>query len=114
MSILLDFYAEALTDKQREVLEYYYNEDLSLSEIAYHVGITRQGVRDSIKRGETVLYDLEDKFGLAKRFRVLQEGLNAIVDYSKKIDHYNSQFCYSKEISSSVSAIQEIAKKLAE
>ena len=50
ISFLLDFYGDMLTDKQRDVVELYYNEDLSLAEIAAHSGITRQGVRDSIKR----------------------------------------------------------------
>ena len=45
ISYLLDFYSEMLTQKQREVIEYYYNDDLSLSEIAMNEGITRQGVR---------------------------------------------------------------------
>lgn len=50
ISYLLDFYGQMLTDKQREVTEFYYNDDLSLAEIADHCHITRQGVRDSIKR----------------------------------------------------------------
>ena len=55
MSLLFDFYGETLTEKQRELFDLYYNEDLSLSEIAEHAGITRQGVRDSIKRAEHAL-----------------------------------------------------------
>ena len=50
VSILLDFYGAMLTEKQREAVEYYYNDDLSLSEIADNQGISRQGVRDAIKR----------------------------------------------------------------
>ena len=61
---LLDIYGGVLTDKQREMLELYYNEDLSLSEIAEGEGISRQGVRDSIKRGEETLNDLEEKIGV--------------------------------------------------
>ena len=47
MCLLFDFYGEMLTDKQKEMFDLYYNEDLSLAEISEHVGITRQGVRDS-------------------------------------------------------------------
>ena len=50
VSYLLDFYGDVLTDKQRDVMEQYYNDDLSLAEIAENFGITRQGVRDAIKR----------------------------------------------------------------
>ncbi len=62
---LLDVYGSVLTDKQREMLELYYNEDLSLSEIAANEGISRQGVRDSIKRGEETLTDLDGKIGMS-------------------------------------------------
>ena len=55
ISYLLDFYGDVLTEKQRDVMEQYYNDDLSLSEIADNFGITRQGVRDAIKRGEEVI-----------------------------------------------------------
>ena len=56
VSVLLDFYGQLLTQKQNDALDLYYNQDLSLSEIAAHMGITRQGVRDNIKRGETQLH----------------------------------------------------------
>lgn len=65
--ILLDFYGDMLTEKQRDVIDLYYNEDLSLSEIAEHENITRQGVRDSIKRGEQTMLELEEKFHLVER-----------------------------------------------
>ncbi len=67
VSVLLDYYSQMLTDKQKDVIDLYYNEDLSLSEIAEHENITRQGVRDSIKRGEQTLYEMEEKFRLAER-----------------------------------------------
>ncbi len=75
ISYLLDFYGDVLTEKQRDVMEQYYNDDLSLAEIAENFGITRQGVRDSIKRGEGILLDLEEKVGFATRYRTLQGGL---------------------------------------
>ena len=57
-SVLLDFYGPVLTDKQRVILTEYYDEDLSLAEIAENLGITRQGVRDAIKHGEAALDEL--------------------------------------------------------
>ena len=67
MGYLLDFYGEVLTPKQREMLNQYYNDDLSLSEIGENFGITRQGARDAIKHGETTLKELEAKVGFAGR-----------------------------------------------
>ena len=67
MGYLLDFYGEVLTPKQREMLNQYYNDDLSLSEIGENFGITRQGARDAIKHGETTLKELEAKVGFAAR-----------------------------------------------
>ena len=52
VALLLDFYGDLLTEKQRDSLEFYYNDDLSLGEIAANLGISRQGVRDNIKRAE--------------------------------------------------------------
>ncbi len=80
ISLLIDYYGNMLTEKQREVAEWYYNEDLSLAEIAEHTGITRQGVRDSIKRAETQLLDCEDKLGLCARFKKMQEALDEIAE----------------------------------
>ena len=68
MSLLFDFFGDFLTDKQREYFDLYYNEDLSLSEIAQNVGITRQGVRDIIVRAENTLLDAEKKTGLIDRY----------------------------------------------
>lgn len=66
-SVLLDYYGAVLTDKQRAILTEYYDEDLSLAEIAENYGITRQGVRDAIKHGEATLTDMETRLGYARR-----------------------------------------------
>lgn len=71
MSVLMDFYGELLTPKQRDTLDLYYNQDFSLAEIAQHMEISRQGVRDFIKRGEKQLEDLENALGLARRFTAI-------------------------------------------
>ncbi len=67
--MLFDFYGELLTETQKTMFDYYYNDDLSLSEIAENTGITRQGVRDSIKRAEETLQSFEKKLGLADKFQ---------------------------------------------
>ena len=68
IGMLLDFYGEILTDSQKNSLDLFYNQDLSLAEIAEQTGITRQGVRDRIVKGERVLRRTEEKLHLAARF----------------------------------------------
>jgi len=78
MTMLYDFYGELLTDRQREFFDLYYNEDLSLSEIAENAGISRQGVRDVIVRAEAQMQEIEDKTGIIKKFERTRDILNAI------------------------------------
>lgn len=66
-SVLLDYYGPVLTEKQRAILTEYYDQDLSLAEIAENYGITRQGVRDAIKHGEATLTEMENNLGYAKK-----------------------------------------------
>lgn len=111
---LLDFYGEMLTKKQHDFLEYYYEEDLSLSEIAENEGITRQGVRDSIKRAEGQLFDMEKRLGLAKRFTELKKGVDEILECAEIINNYNLNHSLSREINDSVARIKTIASFLKE
>lgn len=73
MGYLLDFYGEVLPERKREVLGYYYNDDLSLAEIAAELNISRQGVRDIIKKAEEELTFLEEKLHLAEKFDSAQK-----------------------------------------
>ena len=68
MNLLLDFFGELLSDRQRECLSLYYDDDLSLAEIAEIAGISRQGVRDNIVRATESLHFFEEKTGLVRRF----------------------------------------------
>ena len=79
ISLLLDFYGEMLTEKQRDMVDYYYNDDLSLSEIAEQMGITRQAVRDSIKKTEQELFFYEEKLGLRRRFTEAEAHVGAAI-----------------------------------
>lgn len=73
ISLLYDFYGQLLSTKQREAVSLYYNDDLSLSEVSEVMGITRQGVRDLVKRSESELYEYEEKLGLFERFERVGE-----------------------------------------
>lgn len=66
--LMLDFYGDLLTDKSKAVLELYYQEDMSLSEIADSLTISRQGVHDKIRQGIRALDDYEHKLGLLERY----------------------------------------------
>lgn len=77
-TLLLDLYGTLLTDKQRETLEMYYEDDLSLGEISTETGITRQGVMKCIKNAEARLAELEEQLGLVKRFSQTREYLDSL------------------------------------
>ena len=72
---LTAFYGRLLTDKQRQVLALHCEEDLSLAEIAQEAGISRQGVHDMLTRAAQRLFDMEEKLGMAARFRRMEDGL---------------------------------------
>ena len=75
---MFDCYKGLLTDRQRDVMELYYNEDYSLSEIASVLGITRQAVSDSLRHSRAILQDTEEKLGLAGRMDALRGVLSEL------------------------------------
>ena len=79
MACLLDFYGDILSERKQAVLSMYYNDDMSLAEIADEVGISRQGVRELIKKAEEELTFFEDKLGLSRKFLEAQSHLSRIV-----------------------------------
>ncbi len=86
IALLFSFYRNMLTERQADTVDLYYNEDLSLSEIGNDLGISRQGVRDNLKRAEAILYDTEERLGLAARFLSIKEKLNDIDDIIREIE----------------------------
>ena len=82
LTILFDIYGGLLSANEKDAIEYYYCDDLSLSEIAEIMKMTRQGVRDNIVRAEKLLRDCEEKLGLKKKFseteRLLSLAKNAL------------------------------------
>ncbi len=112
LTLLYDFYGEILTEKQRELFDLYYNEDLSLAEIAEHLGITRQGVRDGIVRSEEILRKFEDKLGLAEKFGRVSEDVKKITASAKRIKLINDTNYRNLEIDNCTDEIIERANAL--
>jgi len=133
ITILLDLYGEMLTEKERNTLDYYYNEDLSLKEIADNESlerrerrdsgysapneretISRQGVRDTIKRAESKLLDWESKLHLLEKAQMNKLVLDEICAKAKEISDCNIKHECLKDINDAVSAIISLAHDIYE
>ena len=100
ITFLLDFYGDVLSQRTREILEMYYCDDLSLSEIAENIGISRQGARQSIKKGEEELLLLESKLGLATRHLSIKEAAGKLLSISERLEkekEWDSVLALSRE-----------------
>lgn len=107
IAILLDFYGELLTEKQAMAIHLYYNEDLSLAEIAEPLEISRQGVRDCIKRGEKQLLELEEKLGLAGKFRLVGEQLDGVAQMIHTMQKYENMYVHSHKLAVGLAELAE-------
>ncbi|MBR3613602.1 MAG: putative DNA-binding protein [Clostridia bacterium] len=105
ISMLLDTYGKMLTEKQYKLLDDYYNNDLSLSEIAENEEITRQAVRDNLKKGENNLFEYEEKLGFMKKTIEQEEKIEEILLELKKIENKISD----KE---TIKALEKVTSKL--
>ena len=89
-SLLLEFYGQLLSERQCELVDYYYNDDLSLAEISELTGITRQGVRDGIKKAEGILETFEKKLRMYELYSKREAyGTEAAKLLSKLSQKYN-------------------------
>ena len=105
ISILLDTYGKLLTEKQYNLLYDYYNNDLSLSEIAENEHITRQAVRDNLKKGENKLFEYEEKLEIMKKTAMQEEKIAIILSEITKIKDGSTD----KEIAK---VLEDVKKKL--
>ncbi len=80
ISLLLDCYGPLLTERQREIVDLYRNDDLSLGEISEITGITRQGVSECIRKAENTLIEYEEKLGLQKLYEARKQILSDVKD----------------------------------
>lgn len=86
LALLFDYYGDLLTEKQRTCFDLYYNQDLSLAEIAEEAGISRQGVHDSLSRAEAALQMMEEKTGCVGRERRARQAAKEIVTLAKALE----------------------------
>ena len=108
MAMLFDFYGDLLTERQKEFYDLYYNEDLSLAEIAENYGISRQGVRDVIVRAEAAMTEIEDKTHIIRRFKQTQKEVTAIEAAADRLLKMVNERSYSD------AALDEIAHLIKE
>lgn len=107
IAYLLDFYGELLDEHTASVMKAYYNDDLSLSEVASGVGISRQGIRHLVKKGEEMLEFYEERLGLAKRYEELRHVANSLSLLKKKL---SSNVEFSDDASELTRIIEIITK----
>ena len=99
INLLLDFYGNLLTERQREVMSLYYEDNLSLTEIAEDLSISKQGVSDILKRSEKVLYDTEGKLNLLRdHLANQQEDFKMVFEgFSDKIQNIMKKIPFTQE-----------------
>ena len=78
VSVLFDYYSDLLTERQKDIFDLYVNQNLSLSEIAENLGISRQGVRDSLVKSENALVEFEEKLCIHKKNQRLSQAVNEL------------------------------------
>ena len=99
LTLLYDFYGELLTEKQKQVYEMHYQNDLSLTEIGEELSISRQAVRDQLKRTEKILQDYEEKLQLISRFQAQQKAVREMKHIMEGMEKKNPDASVVRAIS---------------
>ena len=84
ISELAAFYEKLLSERQREIVQYYYFENLSLTEIAENLEISRNAVYDALQKAEKALYGYEDKLHLVRDYRFRMAKYHELLDAASK------------------------------
>ena len=111
LCLLNDFYGPLLTQKQQEVLRLYYEDNLSLAEIAGEFGISRQGVHDTLKSAEHALAEYESKLGLVAKMQSTAAGFRELSDLAAKI---NQRYPEDAALAADVDRIREVLAGLSD
>ena len=109
MTLLFDYYGDLLTARPRSCVDMRYNQDLSLSEIAEELGVSRQGVYDNLSRAEALLRNMEEKTGCVQREMETRKAVREILDAANKLITYQD-----KAVSVLAAQIVEAAQRLEE
>ncbi len=109
MILLYDYYGELLTERQRMCFDLRFNQDLSLSEIAQELGVSRQGVYDNIARAEALLQNMEEKTGCVRRDLAYRKAAQEILESTKALSsHEDPQVRETAaKIAAAVNSIEE-------
>lgn len=110
-SLLYDFYGALLTEKQREVMELYHEENYSIVEIAEELGVTKQAVHDNLRKSEKILRSYEEKLGLMKSLLETRELIEAI---DERIDALILKAGISGEMKKGLTEIRDMIQALEE
>ena len=107
MALLFDAYGELLTERQRDLFDQYYNQDLSLAEIAENAGISRQGVYDTLRRTEAILRNFEEKTGCVARDAACRETLRELASVAERVGKLPGGKALAEEILRAAERIKE-------
>ena len=107
VSVLLETYGKLLTDVQHESVDYYYNQDLSLAEIAEELNVSRQGVHDNLSRAEALLRNMEEKTGCVRRDLSYRRALSLIRQSAEALLAHDD-ICVSKCGKSILAAVDSL------
>ena len=107
ISYLLDFYGELLDEHILGAMRSYYNDDLSLAEVARTVGISRQGIRHLIKKGEEQLVLFEERLGLAERYTELSRAADELSEIAKKLSDKQDTITEAKQLTEIIDIIRK-------
>ena len=102
ISVLYDFYNQLLTEKQRNIVDLYYNQDLSLGEIADEFGVSRQAVYDILKRTERLLYKYEKKLNFIKLINTKNKKISRILDNIIDLENELNSISPSKKLTNQI------------
>ena len=109
MTLLFDYYGDLLTDRQKMCFDLRHNQDLSLTEIAQELNVSRQGVHDNLSRAEALLLNMEEKTGCVRRDLACRKAMRIITAEAEKLTGY-----HDKTVSQIADIILDAAKVLEE